>query len=138
MTVKMGNVIVKKMNLNYFKYEEFDSPDLPNSGMHNMDAEFLGMLESARRMANIPFKINSGYRTEQHNLKVGGKPKTSTSQGSAHLYGKAVDIACTDSRSRWIIVDALIRSGFNRIGIAKTFIHTDSMRGKDDRVIWMY
>ena len=93
------------MNLKYFKYEEFKSPDLPDSG-NLMDATFLAMLDSAREIAGIPFKINSAYRSESHNRKVGGKST------SSHLVGKAVDLHCTDSRSRWIIITALQKAGF--------------------------
>ena len=57
------------MSLKYFTYEEFDSPDLANSGI-NMDRNFLQKLELAREIAGIPFKINSGYRTKEHNRKV--------------------------------------------------------------------
>ena len=84
---KTGNANVKMsvaMNLKYFKYEEFKSPDLPDSG-NLMDATFLAMLDSAREIAGIPFKINSAYRSESHNRKVGGKST------SSHLVGKAVD-----------------------------------------------
>ena len=69
MTVSQVSVVVKTnvvMNLKHFSINEFDSPDLPNSGL-NMDNDFLQMLDMAREIANIPFKINSGYRTEEYN-----------------------------------------------------------------------
>jgi len=47
------------MELKYFKHEEFASPDVPHSGEY-MDADFLEMLDHARHIAGIPFKINSG------------------------------------------------------------------------------
>ena len=119
------------MNLKYFKHEEFASPDVPHSGEY-MDDNFLSMLDSAREISGIPFKINSGYRTIEHNYEVGGKPN------SSHIVGKAADLAITGSRQRWIITEALIRAGFNRIGIAKTFIHVDSDDTKDPNVIWTY
>lgn len=131
MTVKMVNVTVKKMELKHFNYEEFASPDVPHSGEY-MDAEFLSMLDNAREISGIPFKINSGYRTIEHNYEVGGKPN------SSHIVGKAADIAVQSSRQRWIIIDSLIKAGFNRIGIAKTFIHVDSDEHKDSDVIWTY
>ena len=56
----------------YFKRQEFDSPDIKESGAL-MDADFLKKLNLARHKAAIPFKINSGYRTKAHNKKVGGK-----------------------------------------------------------------
>ena len=78
-----------KTNLKYFTLDEFDSPDLPNSGI-NMDSDFLQKLEA-------------------------------------------------DSRSRFIIISALLSAGFNRIGIASTFIHCDTAeKGKTKNVIWTY
>lgn len=98
----------------------------------NMDANFLSKLDKARNIADLPFKINSAYRSPKHNAKVGGSPN------SSHLKGLAVDISCTDSRTRFIIVDALIKAGFNRIGIADTFIHVDLDLDKSNKVIWTY
>jgi len=120
-----------RVSLKYFSYEEFASPDVPHSGEY-MDADFLSMLDSAREISGIPFKINSGYRTIEHNYEVGGKPN------SSHIVGKAADIAVKGSRQRWVITQALIQAGFNRIGIAKTFIHVDSDDTKDPDVIWTY
>ena len=117
--------------MKYFTLDEFDSPDVEGSGS-NMDSNFLSMLDNARDMADIPFKINSGYRTKEHNSKVGGKEK------SSHLVGKAADISCSTSRERWIIITALQDAGFNRIGIANNFIHIDSDENKSPNVIWTY
>ena len=119
------------MNLLHFELSEFDSPDEKGSGKH-MQESTLQMLDDARSIAGIPFRINSGFRTKSRNAYVGGKEK------SSHLYGYAVDLHCTDSRSRFIIVDALCKAGFNRIGIAKTFIHVDNDPQKDENVIWTY
>ena len=122
---------MSRYQLKNFTYEEFDSPDDIGSGV-NMDDEFLQMLDVAREIADIPFKINSGFRTEGHNKRVGGK------KDSSHLVGKAADIAYTDSRQRWIIITALQDAGFNRLGIAKTFVHTDFDETKSPDVIWTY
>ena len=115
----------------YFKESEFDSPDLKGSGS-KMKAELLAKLNMARHNAGIPFKINSGYRTSKHNKKVGGASQ------SSHLKGLAVDIACNYSTDRFIIVNALLDAGINRIGIAKTFIHCDVDCEKHENVIWVY
>ena len=122
--------------MKYFTLDEFDSPDVEGSGS-NMDSNFLSMLDDAREMADIPFKVNSGYRTKEHNIEIyrilGKKPID-----SAHLKGKAADISCSGSRERWIIVTALQDAGFNRIGIANNFIHVDSDEDKSPNVIWTY
>ena len=114
----------------YFALSEFDSPDFPASGL-NMDATFLQMLDSARDKAGIPFKITSGYRTESHNAKVGGV------SNSSHLRGYAADVAVSNGNERWIIIDSLIKAGFNRIGVAKGFIHVDNDPDKSP-AIWTY
>lgn len=118
-------------DLKYFNLEEFDSPDLPNSGI-NMDMQFLKMLDLARGIAQTQFRITSGYRTEARNEAVGGVPN------SSHLRGYAADIAATDSITRFKIVSALLQAGLTRIGIANTFIHVDADPDKSPNVIWTY
>jgi zinc D-Ala-D-Ala carboxypeptidase len=118
------------MELRYFIPSEFDSPDTDGSG-ELMDIDFLLMLDQARGLANIPFRINSGYRTESWNLKIGGRV------GSSHVKGLAADIHCTNSVDRQKIISACIMAGFKRIGVAKTFIHVDSDNDKTD-AIWLY
>lgn len=98
----------------------------------NMDQEFLLKLDRAREVAQIPFVINSAWRSVEKNKEVGGK------SNSSHLKGLAVDISVTDSRSRFIVLKALIQAGFNRIGVAKTFIHVDDDKDKDPEVVWVY
>ena len=117
--------------MKYFKLSEFDSPDLVGSG-EAMDKKFLSRLDQARSLANVPFKITSGVRTEAHNRKVGGV------SNSSHLLGYAADIACTDSVKRHKIITSLLKAGFTRIGIAKTFIHVDNDPNKPANVTWVY
>ena len=116
--------------MKYFKLDEFDSPDHKGSGV-NMDSNFLELLNNAREIAGIPFKITSGYRTSEHNKKVGGV------QNSSHLNGLAADIAVVLGNERYIILNALIKAGFKRLGIAKTFIHCDTDNSKPNSV-WTY
>ena len=116
--------------MKYFTLNEFDSPDFPNSGV-NMDTDFLERLEQAREIAGIPFRITSGFRTKEHNSEVGGVPN------SSHLKGVAADIAVSSGNERYIILNALIRAGFKRIGVAKTFIHCDLDDEKSNSV-WTY
>jgi uncharacterized protein YcbK (DUF882 family) len=119
------------MQLKHFKLAEFDSPDAPGSGA-KMKPEFLQRLDNARSIAGIPFKINSGYRTEAHNAKVGGVKE------SSHCQGWAADIDCNDGAARFIIINALLKSGINRIGVDSGFIHCDCDPTKPQQVIWTY
>ena len=117
--------------MRYFTLNEFDSPDVPGSGQ-SMDSVFLELLDEARKIAGIPFVINSGYRTKKHNSAVGGK------LDSAHMDGMAADIKCEDSHSRFIIDGALRKVGFTRIGFAKTFVHVDNDESKPQDIIFLY
>ena len=83
--LKSTKHITSSLKLKYFNLTEFDSPDEVGSG-YRMDKDFLYRLDTARGIAGIPFKINSGYRTESHNAFVGGRV------GSIHKKGLAVDI----------------------------------------------
>lgn len=119
------------MKLKHFTINEFESPDVPGSGS-KMDIDFLTKLEAARELANIPFKINSGYRTQEHNLKVGGV------YASSHKKGLAADISCLNSDQKYIILKSLLTVGFTRFGIGKTFIHVDDDKEKSQNVVWTY
>ena len=116
-------------------YVEFNCPCC---GKNNMNQLFIDTLRAAREYSNTPFVINSGYRCEKHNKKIGGV------SSSTHIVGSAADIHCTESRQRALILCGLLEAGFSRIGIAKTFIHVDMadrLEGKDNKVeavFWLY
>ena len=123
--------------MKHFSYKEFDSPDMPGSG-NLMDENFLQMLDEVRDKFGKPIVINSGYRSQEQNAAVGGKPKTETSRGSSHMYGLAADIKCDNSVDRFHLIFLLQETGFQRIGVAKTFIHVDLDLEKSQQVMWMY
>ena len=120
----------KWKRIKYFTVDEFDSPDLKGSGV-NMDMAFVEVLDNVREIAEIPLKINSGYRSSIHNKKVKGSPN------SSHLKGFAADIHCNNSDSRLRIVYAAIEAGVTRIGIGNTFIHLDTDPNKGS-ALWLY
>ena len=97
----------------------------------NMNVDFLAKLDEAREFAGIPFIINSAYRSPSH-------PESIKNPTSSHIKGLAVDISAKDSITRFKVLDALIAVGFNRIGIAGTFIHVDLDLDKSQNVIWTY
>ena len=120
--------------MKYFKLSEFDSPDVLGSGA-KMDKHFLEILEKARGIAGVPFKVLSGYRTKEHNLKVGGRV------GSSHCKGLAADIYLpNNSRARFLIINSILKAGISRIGISfkGNFVHIDIDSSKDNNVLWSY
>ena len=61
-------------------------------GICNVNVHFLCMLEEARRIAGIPFKITSGCRCKRHNKDEGGHEK-SRHIATKYLACSACDIA---------------------------------------------
>ena len=123
--------------IKYFKLSEFDSPDLEGSGEKFMNMDFVRFLDEARELSGVPFKINSGYRTKEYNvsLKKRGFKASST---SAHMKGLAADISTPDSKTRFKVIESLIRLGAKRIGVGKTFVHVDTDSKKSQNVMWHY
>tara|TARA_R110000765_G_scaffold183776_1_gene289627 strand:- start:83 stop:436 length:354 start_codon:yes stop_codon:yes gene_type:complete len=117
--------------MKYFNITEFDSPDELGSG-EKMCEDFLDKIDLARSKFDKPININSGYRSKAHNKKVGGKSK------SSHLVGCAADLHCNNSIDRYDLINCLLDVGFNRLGIAKTFIHIDCDPDKTPNVVWVY
>ena len=120
----MVNKTIKHFNMNEFKCYCCDE--------NLINYELVKKLDKAREIANIPFRITSGYRCKHHNKLVGG------SETSSHLKGLAVDIACNNSKDKYKIISALSQVGFNRIGVANNFIHCDIDKNKVNNVLWTY
>lgn len=76
--------------------------------------------------------INSGCRCARHNQNVGGSPN------SSHVRGLAADIRCSNSLSRYNLLQSLMAEGFQRIGIEPEFIHVDMDLSKPQSLIWLY
>ena len=120
--------------MEYFDISEFDSPDKIGSG-EKMDKVVIDAAMTSTSSTRVPFKITSGYRTKEWNLKVGGRV------GSSHCKGYAADIYLPkSSRKRFLIINALLEVGLNRIGInfKGRFVHVDMDRSKDENVLWTY
>ena len=115
----------------WIKLSEFDSPDRPGSG-ELMEHEVVQALDIARDIYGYPMRISSGFRSIEANRACGGSPK------SSHLLGWAVDIAITNSRRRFLLLEALLDAGFNRIGVSEDFIHVDMDPNKTPNALWTY
>lgn len=120
-----------------FSSSEFDSPDLVGSG-ENMKDEFMELLQESRTIADIPFRITSGFRTQAYHDDLGRRGYKTSKTRSAHQDGYAADISCKDTKTRWLIINSLLLAGFNRIGIAQNFIHVDNHPDKKQNRIWTY
>jgi zinc D-Ala-D-Ala carboxypeptidase len=124
------------MKFKHFNYDEFDSPLQEGSGQLMQDS-FLEKLDRARDIAGIPFRITSGFRIEADIERLQRKGYK-VSKKSSHLKGCAADIGTPSSEHRYRIINALLEAGFNRIGIAESFVHVDSDPDKPAEVIWTY
>lgn len=92
--------------------------------------ELVLMLDSAREIAGVPFRISSGIRSREHNDRIGGAPN------SAHVTGEAVDIRTENTQDRFMILDALLYTGFTRIGIYNGHIHVDTSKALPQNRCW--
>lgn len=113
--------------MDFFELEDFNCPCCEQQFMQEKQ---LKMLDETRRLAGFPFRVNSGWRCEEHNRDVEG------SEYSAHLSGYATDIKVTTSMRRFKIIKAALAVGYMRIGVYKTFVHLDCEPNKPQEVIW--
>jgi|TARA_R110000824_G_scaffold199959_1_gene384000 uncharacterized protein YcbK (DUF882 family) len=129
--------------MRYFKISEFDSPDEKGSGK-NMSPLFLDFLDELRHRCKFPFRVTSGYRTQDYHQSLTDRGYH-TIKNSAHLKGLAADIAISDSVKRAYFVGHALElvhlMGLPfRLGISKknSFIHIDIDETKTNPRMWIY
>lgn len=116
-----------------------------------LDPEFVDKLEDVRQEAGVPFKINSGYRSNGYNIrhykklqkardrenkrrkKQGKKlkPRIRIIYNSRHTSGDAADIRLRDGHP---VRKKLVKE-FNGIGDGNSFIHADD---RSRKACWGY
>ncbi|BAQ92738.1 Uncharacterized protein conserved in bacteria (COG3108) [uncultured Mediterranean phage uvMED] len=119
-----------------FSKSEFESKcgrEMPEEVYHNV-VKVANQLQYLRDYLNKPIKVNSAYRSPEHNAKVGGVPK------SQHLLGKAADIVVSGIKTEFLyqyIEDAISNGEMLQggLGLYDTFVHYD-IRGTKAR--WDY
>lgn len=104
----------------------------PPCKVEDMNLAFMDKLLFAQKLCGKKFHITSAYRSVAYEKSKGRNGR------SAHCLGLAVDISTRDSKSRYLVVSALINAGFNRIGIGKTFVHVDDDLKRVHPVIFHY
>lgn len=115
--------------IKHFKPKEFCCKC--GCGECKIHPQLVAALDMARTKANIPFKINSGFRCQKHNAAVGAKPT------SSHTLGLAVDVAFANGLDGLIILKALLLY-FDRVGVGAGFIHVDIDPDKPSPTLWTY
>lgn len=111
---------------NNFTKQEFDSKDgspMPPEVLLNVQ-KLASQLQALRDVLNAPIRINSGYRSPEHNKAVGG------SKNSQHVLGKAADIRVKGKTPKQVydIIEGMISAGDmlqGGLGLYDTFVHYD-------------
>ena len=86
----------------FFDWHEFGITDeTDNTIKENIKSLVLNVMDLIRRNYGMPIYITSGYRTPEHNKKVGGV------SNSQHVFGEACDFTGKDFRRLLRIIDEL-------------------------------
>ena len=123
-----------------FNLKEFQCK---GTGQVKIHEKLLELLQELRDTLEQPIIINSGYRSKEHNKKVGGAKR------SQHLEGTAVDISLGNldysAKELSIFVknvaeDVGIGAENLGLGYANTFLHVDvrGLIGENSPVEWKY
>lgn len=85
------------------------------------------VLESIRAHFGAAVTINSGYRTPEHNAKVGGAAH------SQHCYGMAADISVSGQKPETVAAFArTLMPDWGGVGVYKSFTHIDVREARAD------
>jgi hypothetical protein len=108
------------------KYQFFSDEEV--SGLQDSTCQKLSI---ARGMAQVPFVITCGLRTVAENAAL-----PESVPDSSHLTGNGVDLACSDSQTRYAMIKGLLGAGFNRIGVYSAHLHADDSPTLSPNVVW--
>jgi zinc D-Ala-D-Ala carboxypeptidase len=100
-------------------------------GKDNIKDELAIKVQQVRDILGRSITINSGIRCSNHNSAINATPT------SSHIEGWAADLAYNGASNRYELLHAAMQV-FDRVGIAKTFIHVDVDANKTAGVVWMY
>ena len=100
-------------------------------GRDNIKNELAASVQLVRDKLKRGIVISSGIRCEAHNTAIKATPS------SCHIDGFAADLAYKGSSERYQLLNAAMQV-FDRVGIAKNFIHVNVDSTKNPEVIWLY
>lgn len=102
----------------HFSEEEFRLA-VPSCEVDQMEPSFMEQIERMRSFSGVPMHINSAYRSKEYELSKG------RSGLSYHTKGRAIDIRCKDSVTRYMLVSACMLFTSLSMVIHPTYIHFD-------------
>lgn len=91
----------------------------------DIDYRLITKLNIMRRLYGKPMVVTSGARCEEYNTSIGGAEHSAHLPHPFHGRCRAVDTLVRNGAERSALVDLARLVGFERIGIASTFIHLD-------------
>ena len=100
-------------------------------GRDNIKDELAVSVQLVRDIVKRGIVITSGVRCETHNTSI------KATSSSSHIDGWAADLAYRGSAERYQLLNAAMQV-FDRVGIAKNFIHVDVDSTKSPGVVWLY
>ena len=117
----MSNQLTNDFHLREFKCN--DGTQVPGNLLCNVQ-ELAENLQVLRDFIGVPIHLNSGYRTEKYNEKIGGSPR------SQHKLAKAGDLVTQKYTPKQLgaIIKKLILQGKMKqggVGIYPSFVHYD-------------
>ena len=116
--------------IGYFDTKEFACKDgSPSTWPTVVNPQLIELCNRIREAYGRPIVVNSGYRSEAHNAKVGGE------KNSLHVLGQAADLAPLKKDMDWLPFLHQLALNLNPrggVGLYDTFVHVD-IRGKKAR-----
>ena len=106
-------------------------PICPHGSREDLDFYLVELCDFLSRTVQEKINYTSGYRCEQCNKDAGG------SKVSAHIRGKAVDIAPAGANQRYQILSLALLKGVRRVGIARDHVHLDLDASMVQEIIWI-
>ncbi|MCT4665605.1 MAG: D-Ala-D-Ala carboxypeptidase family metallohydrolase [Flavobacteriales bacterium] len=123
-------------HFNLIEFHSKDGAEMPVEVFKNVK-KMANILEIVRSYFNQPIRINSAYRSPEHNRKIGGV------RNSFHTKGMAVDITIKNKTPKQVTkgIKHLIRLGAipqGGIGLYNGFVHYDfrGYKARWDKSSW--